>query len=177
NAHLALAELQYRAAANMTDRLSALRVLAFYAQDAQRDAALQSFYDDWHHETLVVNQWLQVQATIPDDKALQRVESLMTHVDFDLRNPNKVRSLIGAFCGQNPVNFHRVDGAGYRLLTDLVIKLDAMNPQIAARLLVPLTKWRNYRGRDALMRAELERLAGQGDLSPDVFEVVTKSLD
>ena len=74
----------------MTDRLSALRVLAFYAQDAQREAALQSFYDDWHHETLVVNQWLQVQAAIPDSDALERVRALLEHEAFDMRNPNKV---------------------------------------------------------------------------------------
>jgi aminopeptidase N len=173
---LELAEAQFHSAGNMTDRLAALRVLALYAQGDRRDNALQRFYDDWRLETLVVNQWLQVQATIPDRQALERVQGLMGQEFFDLRNPNKVRSLVGAFCGQNPVNFHRVDGAGYRFVADVVLELDAMNPQIAARLLAPLTKWRNYRGRAELMQAELERLAGQSRLSPDVFEVVTKSL-
>ena len=124
----------------------------------------------------IAARYLAVQAARPDSGVLERVERLLQHPDFDLRNPNKVRSLVGTFAGQNPVNFHRADGAGYRFLTDVVIELDAMNPQIAARLLAPLTKWRNYRGRAELMKAELERLAGQGDLSPDVFEVVTKSL-
>jgi aminopeptidase N len=100
----------------------------------------------------------------------------LSHPDFELRNPNKVRALVGGFASQNPINFHRVDGAGYRLLGDVVLELNGLNPQIASRLLTPLTKWRNYTGRHALMRAELERLARAPELSPDVYEVVTKSL-
>ena len=175
-AHLELAQQQFADATNMTDRLAALRTIAFYGDARARDTALESFYTHWHHETLVVNQWLQVQAAMPDAGALERVKGLMAHPEFEIRNPNKVRSLIGVFCGQNPVNFHRADGAGYRLLADIVLELNSLNPQIAARLLAPLTKWRNYVGRDQLMRAELERLAGQSDLSSDVYEVVSKSL-
>jgi aminopeptidase N len=174
--NLRLASAQYRVASNMTDRLAALKEIAFYGEDALRDEILESFYRDWRHEVLVVNQWLQVQAAIPDDTALSRVEVLMSHEDFDLYNPNKVRALVGTFANQNPVNFHREDGAGYRLLGDVVTRLNTANPQIAARLLMPLTRWRNYLGREQLMRGELERLAAQPDLSPDVFEVVTKSL-
>ena len=99
----------------------------------------------------------------------------MEHADFDMRNPNKVRSLIGQFANNNPVNFHRADGEGYRFLADVVAELNDSNPQIASRLLTPLTKWRNYQGRSELMRAELERLAAL-KLSRDVFEVVNKSL-
>lgn len=175
-AHLELAVEQFRSAGNMTDRLAALREIAFHADDALRDATLERFYRDWRHEALVVNQWFQLQATIPDRAALPRVHSLLSHPDFDMRNPNKVRALVGGFAAQNPVNFHRLDGAGYRFLGDIVIELNALNPQIAARLLTPLTKWRNYTGRAQLMRAELERLAQQPALSPDVFEIVTKSL-
>jgi aminopeptidase N len=174
--NLRLATEQYRGASNMTDRLAALREIAFYADDALRNDTLESFYEDWRHEVLVVNQWLQVQAAIPDDSALSRVEVLMSHAEFDLHNPNKVRALIGTFANQNPVNFHRADGAGYKLLCGVVSELNAVNPQIASRLLMPLTRWRNYLGREELMRSELERLAAQPDLSPDVFEVVTKSL-
>ena len=104
------------------------------------------------------------------------MQGLLSHEDFDLRNPNKVRALVGIFANQNPVNFHRIDGAGYRFLTDIVMQLNALNPQIASRLLAPLTKWRNYSGREELMRAELQRLEAMSSLSPDVFEVVTKSL-
>ncbi len=174
--NLGLAAQQYRLAGNMTDRLAALKDIAFYGEGAFRDSTLESFYQDWRHEALVVNQWFQVQAAIPDSRGLSRVQALMSHADFELRNPNKVRALVGGFTNQNPVNFHRLDGAGYRFLGDIVVQLNRLNPQIASRLLTPLTKWRNYTGRAELMRAELERLAAEPELSPDVFEMVTKSL-
>jgi aminopeptidase N len=101
----------------------------------------------------------------------------MRHPGFELRNPNKVRALVGVFANQNPVHFHRGDGAGYRLLADVVQQLDPLNPQIAARLLTPLTRWRNYLGREELMRSQLQRLAAMEKLSPDVFELVSKSLE
>ena len=171
-----LAEQQFRAAENMTDRLAALRAIAFEGSDAQRDVAMQSFYDDWHHDALVINQWFQVQSSIPVGDGLARVRALLGHPDFDLLNPNKVRALVGNFANNNPVNFHRADGEGYRFLADIVLELNTRNPQIASRLLNPLTKWRNYAGRDSLMREQLERLAETPDLSRDVFEVVSKSL-
>lgn len=175
-AHLALASAQLASASNMTDRLAALKVLAFHGEQDDWSQPLADFYQAWRHETLVVNQWLQLQAAMPDAGALQRVRELMEHPDFDLRNPNKVRSLLGGFAGQNPVNFHRADGEGYRLLADVIAQLNGINPQIASRLLAPLTKWRYYAGRQELMRGELQRLADLPDLSPDVYEVVTKSL-
>ena len=174
--YLGLASDQFTTAHNMTDRLAAFKVIAYHADDPLRDSALETFYQDWRHEALVVNQWFQVQAAIPDGNAMTRVQGLLSHEDFDLRNPNKVRALVGIFANQNPVNFHRIDGAGYRFLTDIVMQLNALNPQIASRLLAPLTKWRNYSGREELMRAELQRLEAMSSLSPDVFEVVTKSL-
>jgi aminopeptidase N len=174
--NIELASRQYQVAGNMTDRLTALKEIAFYGAGDHRDQILEEFYQDWRHETLVVNQWFQVQAAIPDKLALERVRTLMAHVEFDLHNPNKVRALIGGFASQNPVNFHRLDGAGYRLLSDTVLQLNELNPQMASRLLTPLTKWRNYIGRSDLMRLELERLAAQPALSPDVFEIVSKSL-
>jgi aminopeptidase N len=174
---ISLAQAQFADATNMTDRLAALKVLAFRGNSDQANAALEQFYEQWKEEALVVNQWFQVQAAIPDGDALTRVQTLMSHPDFDMKNPNKVRSLVGQFANNNPVNFHRLDGEGYRLLTDVVIELNAVNPQIASRLLNPLTKWRNYAGRKELMRAQLERLASSPSLSPDVFEVVTKSLE
>jgi aminopeptidase N len=105
------------------------------------------------------------------------VQELMRHPAFTLKNPNKVRALIGAFANQNHVNFHRADGAGYRFLAAQVIALNALNPQIAARQLTPLTRWRKFdSARQALMRGELERILASGALSSDVFEVVSKSL-
>jgi len=174
--YLDLAERQYQHSGNMTDRLAALKEVAYFGEDSLRDSTLQGFYATWRHEALAVNQWFQVQATIPDRAGLSRVQALMSHQDFDLRNPNKVRALVGAFTNQNPINFHRLDGAGYRFLADIVVGLNKSNPQIASRLLTPLTKWRNYTGRAQLMRAELERLAAEPALSPDVYEVVSKSL-
>ncbi|MDG2271936.1 MAG: DUF3458 domain-containing protein, partial [Halioglobus sp.] len=174
--NLALASRQYRAATNMTDRQAALKEIAFYASHELRDSMLESFYQDWRHEGLVINQWLQLQAAIPDSEGLPRVKSLTSHVDFDFGNPNKVRALIGGFANHNPVNFHRLDGSGYRFLSDVVIKLNKLNPQLASRLLTPLTRWRWYENRGTLMQAELERLAAEPALSSDVFEIVSKSL-
>ncbi len=173
---LELAQAQFDTATNMTDRLAALQALALHADPAQREAALEHFYHTWQQETLVVNQWLQVQASIPSGDALQRVQTLMSHPAFDLRNPNKLRSLVGTFANANPVNFHRADGEGYRFLADILEQLDARNPQMASRLLLPLTKWRNYRGRGELMRAQLQRLAARPEVSRDMYEVLGKAL-
>tara|TARA_R100000005_G_scaffold42382_2_gene19989 strand:+ start:11622 stop:14276 length:2655 start_codon:yes stop_codon:yes gene_type:complete len=174
---LALAATQFREAANMTDRLAALQALAFHGRDDRSNAALQQFYRDWEHEPLVVNKWLQLQAMVPAPGTLERVQELVQHPAFELHNPNKVRALIGAFANANPVAFHRADGAGYRLLADKVTQLNALNPQLAARLLEPLTRWRKYRGRGEQMRAVLVELSGLPALSPDVFEVLQKSLE
>ncbi len=175
--HLELALEQFDTASNMTDRLAALRVIVFYGEEAQRERALDQFYRDWRHDTLVINQWFSLQAAMPLGDTLARVRELLLHPAFDLRNPNKVRALVSVFTGQNPVHFHRVDGQGYQFLGDMVAKLDGSNPQLASRLVVPLTKWHNYRGRADLMCAQLERIALLPDLSPDVFELVKKSLD
>ena len=175
--HLDLARSQFDSAHNMTDRMAALRAVAFYGSEQQRAAVLNDFYQLFKDETLVINQWFALQASIPGENGLARVQSLMQHSDFDINNPNKARSLIGVFAANNPVNFHSIDGAGYQFLADMVLKLDAINPQIASRLLGPLTKWQNFAGRAELMRAQLQRLADSPDLSPDVFEVVNKSLD
>ncbi len=173
---LSLAREQFDRAANMTDRLAALKVLVFSGESLWRDPALEAFYAEWQHEALVVNQWLQVQAMDPADGAVERVQGLMSHSAFDLRNPNKVRALIGGFANGNLVNFHRLDGDGYRLLADVILELDALNPQIAARLLTPLTRWRSFaRGQDAMCDA-LQRILSRDKLSRDVFEVASKSL-
>lgn len=175
--HLALARDQLKHADNISDRLAALKTLAFYGEETDWSGPVADFYSDWGHEALAVNQWLAVQAAMPDAGAIDRVRGLMQHPDFDLRNPNKVRSLLGAFAGQNPVSFHRADGEGYRLLGEVVAQLNGINPQIASGLLKPLTKWRYYAtGAQQMMRDELQRLADMDGLSPDVYEVVTKSL-
>jgi aminopeptidase N len=169
--------LQFERGANMTDVMAALAALVNSGQTLARQQALAQFYTRWQHEALVVNQWFQVQATCMLPGALDAVQQLLQHPAFDMKNPNKVRSVIGAFASGNAVNFHRDDGAGYRFLADHVIELNRTNPQIAARLLPPLSKWQKYPpAAQQLMVAELRRIAAEPELSPDVFEVVAKSL-
>ena len=137
---------------------------------------LDDFYGRWKHEALVVNQWLTVQATRPNADCVESVEALMEHECFDWRNPNKLRALIGAFASSNPIAFHRSDGAGYRLMGDVVARIQATNPQIAARMLAPLTRWKRFASGQDAMRGELERLAAIDPLPKDVFEVVSRAL-
>ena len=168
---------QFEQADNMTERLTALAVLVNSGFEAERDKALEAFAEHFKDNPLVMDQWFSVQAGNTQPGGLERVQHLMQHPAFTLKNPNKVRALIGAFANQNLVNFHRADGAGYRFLADQVIVLNKLNPQIASRLLAPLTRWRKYdAGRQGLMKTELERILASGELSSDVYEVVSKSL-
>ena len=168
---------QYDACDNMTERLTALAVLVNSPFEAEKARALQAFAEHFKDNPLVMDQWFSVQAASGLPGGLERVKALMQHPAFTLKNPNKVRALIGAFAGQNLINFHAADGSGYRFLADLVIELNALNPQIASRQLSPLTRWRKYDSkRQALMKAELERILASGPLSSDVYEVVSKSL-
>ena len=168
---------QFDTSDNMTERLTALAVLVNSPFTEARDKALAVFAENFKDNALVMDQWFSVQAGSPLPGGLDRVKALMQHPAFNIKNPNKVRALIGAFAGQNLINFHAADGSGYRFLADLVIELNGFNPQIASRQLAPLTRWRKYdSARQALMKAELERILASGNLSADVFEVVSKSL-
>jgi aminopeptidase N len=144
---------------------------------AARQEVLDDFYQKWSADTLVVNKWLAVQAMSRLPGTLQRVRELTAHPAFELRNPNKVRALLSTFCNGNPAQFHAADGEGYAFLTDRIIELDPLNPQIAARLLTPMTRWQRYDStRQQLMRDELQRILAQQDLSRDVYEICSKSL-
>lgn len=168
---------QFDACDNMTERLTALAVLVNSPFDEDKAKALATFADNFKDNPLVMDQWFSVQAGSVLPGGLQRVKALMQHPAFNIKNPNKVRALVGAFAGQNLINFHAADGSGYRFLADLVIQLNGLNPQIASRQLAPLTRWRKYdSARQALMKGELERILASGELSSDVFEVVSKSL-
>ncbi|WP_122664882.1 aminopeptidase N [Pseudomonas viridiflava] len=168
---------QFDTADNMTERLTALAVLVNSPFTAEKDKALAVFAENFKDNPLVMDQWFSVQAGSPLPGGLGRVKTLMQHPAFNIKNPNKVRALIGAFAGQNLINFHAADGSGYRFLADLVIQLNGFNPQIASRQLAPLTRWRKYDSkRQALMKDELVRIRDSGELSSDVFEVVSKSL-
>ncbi|SFU63917.1 aminopeptidase N [Halomonas korlensis] len=170
-----LARTQFAADHNMTDVRHALTLLVHSSRTDIAEPALKAFGEAWAHDPLVMDQWFSIQVTRPQPDALERVKFLMDHPAFSLKNPNKVRALIGAFA-QNRVNFHRLDGAGYRLLADVVITLNQLNPEIAARIITPLTRWQRFEEpRQELMKAELERIRAE-ELSPNVYEVVEKAL-
>ncbi len=169
---------QFAAAHSMTDVMVALRLLVDRGGPAG-EAALVEFYRRWSTEPLVIDKWFSIQATSIRADTLEQVFHLMDHPDFSLRNPNRVRSLIGAFCTGNPVRFHAADGAGYRFLADRVLELDPLNPQIASRLLKSMIRWRRFdQGRQELMRAQLARvLDAAALLSKDAYEVASKALE
>jgi len=173
-------EQQYLTANNMTDVMAALTQLVNTESELAQSLsgnALADFYERWQHESLVVNQWLTVQATCSLPNTLARVKALEIHNAYDSKNPNKIRALISSFCNSNAINFHGKAGDGYKYLADKIIILNTQNPQIASRLLTPLTKWKKYNPeRQALMKSQLERIMAEPDLSKDVFEVVSKSL-
>jgi aminopeptidase N len=172
----ALAAEQYEKATNMTDRVAALSVLTDH-EGSQRDAAYDDFYRRFKNYPLVIDKWFSLQAIGVNDNAIARIKGLARHTDFTLKNPNRARSLYGAFAMNNPVVFHRKDGAGYTLLKEAVIELNAINPQIAARMLTPLREWRRYtQDRQEKMKSVLNEIASASKLSPDVFEIVSKSL-
>lgn len=166
----------YFAATNLSDRLCAARLVVHHGDDVHREEVLQHFFDRWQSENLVVNQWFVMQATRPEMSTVAAVNALTEHAAFDWRNPNKVRSLISSFAGANPVAFHSTDGSGYALLGDAVRRLQSENPQIASRMLAPLTRFKRYAHGQEKMRAELSSIAALDNLSQDVFEVVQRSL-
>ncbi|GAA4046418.1 aminopeptidase N [Parerythrobacter jejuensis] len=166
---------QFNAAQNMTDRQGALMVLTGL-DGVERTNALLDFYNRYQNNALVIDKWFVLQALSLHPNAMEHVKALAKHPDFTLRNPNRVRSLYMGFAG-NPHAFHQADGEGYRILADLILALDPINPQTAARFVPPLGRWRRIEpGRAALMRAELERIAAAENLSRDTFEQVTRSL-
>ena len=177
---LQLLEKQISNSDNMTDRLSALATLINDPRPSAINTAnelLDQFYVDWKHEPLVLNQWFQLQASCSLPGTLERVKALISHSAFDFKNPNKVRSLIGVFCSSNPTNFHSDSGVGYQFLTDHVLSLDKVNPQIAARILAPLTRWRRFpKARGECMRAHLDKVVSFNGLSRDTYEIASKSL-
>jgi len=171
-----LAARQYDAADNMTDRQGALMVLAGLKGAAERSDRLTDFYDRYRDNPLVVDKWFAIQASSLHPDVIEHVKALAEHPDFAVRNPNRVRSLYMAFAG-NPHGFHDASGEGYRMIADLILALDPINPQTAARFVPALGRWRRIEpGRSALMRAELERIAAADTLSRDTFEQVTRSL-
>ncbi len=167
---------QLQQANNMTDSLSALNTLAQYDL-AERETGLEQFYQRWRQDPLVIDKWFAIQASSRLPDTLKHVNNLLKHPAFALTNPNNVRAVIGRFCHGNIIRFHADDGSGYRFLADQVIALDALNPQISARLVSAMSRWRRYdENRQQFMRSELERILNTESLSKDTFEIVSKSL-
>ena len=165
----------YREASNMTDAIIALSILS-HLQSPVRDEALDDFYARWQDEPLVLDKWFAVQARATRPDSVETVRGLLTHPKFSLKNPNRVRALIGSFAQANPAGFHRADGEGYRLLADQALLIDKFNPHVAARLLGAFESWKTLEaGRQRHAKAALETLANQ-DLSTDSYEIVTKTL-
>jgi len=172
---IARAERHYREAANMTDAIAALSILS-QVEGPARDQALDHFYTRWQDEPLVLDKWFAVQARAARPDSVETVRALLSHPKFSLKNPNRIRALLGSFAHANPIGFNRADGAGYRLLAEQALEIDRFNPHVAARLLGAFESWRTLGpGRQARAKAVLEDLAAKS-LSTDSYEIVTKTL-
>jgi aminopeptidase N len=166
---------QYRAADNMTDRMAALRLLVDIA-GPERQAALEDFHARFRDDALVLDKWLALQAISALPDTLDRVKALLSHPAFSMQKPNKVRALIGSFTA-NALRYHAADGAGYAFHADRILALDPKNPQVAARMLAPLGRWRRFdAGRQERMKAELQRILAAPKLSRETYEIASKSL-
>lgn len=166
---------EYKTATNMTEQLAALAAIV-QKPGKTREDALADFYNKWQHDSLVVNKWFSLQASSDIPGNVENVRNLVKHPAFDLRNPNKVVSLVGTFC-TSPVNFHAKDGSGYEFLGEMVVQLDKLNPRVASRMVSPLSKWKRFdETRQKLAKAQLEMIMSANGLSENVFEIASKSL-
>jgi aminopeptidase N len=171
----ALALHQFHGADNMSDESAALGALV-HAGCAEAEAILNTFYNKWQDDALVLDKWFGLQASTPLPGTIAKVKALMNHAAFNIKNPNKVRALLGAFAS-TPVCFHAKNGAGYAFLTEQILAIDAINPHIAARLAGKFSQWRRHLPlRQELIRVQLERILAQPGLSKGVFEVVSRTL-
>jgi aminopeptidase N len=171
-----LAEAQLRESDNMTDTLAALQGLAWTGAPGAA-SALSDFERRWRGDSLVMDKWFAIQASVPGPGTVDRVRELLEHSAFSITNPNKVRALLGAFGMMNPTGFHTPGGAGYRLMADQVIALNGLNPQVAARMAAAFNSWTRYDAhRRDLIERELVRIQETPGLSPDVSEIVSNAL-
>ena len=167
---------QFEHATNMTDSLGALAAAQLGELDVF-DNLMLAFEQKWRHEPLVLDKWFALHANTVRPDILARLDMLAAHAQYSISNPNRVRSLVGSFAYYNVLGFHAVDGSGYRFLADYLIKLNKINPQIAARLITPLTHWQKVdKQRQELMQHQLLRISDTPQLSKDLFEKITKSL-
>jgi len=167
---------QFWESSNMTDTIAALSLLA-NKDCSEREQVLEAFYEKWKDDPLVLDKWFAIQATSKLPGTLDQVKVLKNHPAFSIKNPNKVRSLIGAFCSANQKIFHAIDGSGYQFLADSVLELDELNPQVAARMVRLLSRWQRYDAtRRQFMQGQLERILAVENVSKDVYEIASKSL-
>jgi aminopeptidase N len=173
---IARARAQYAGADNMTDRMAALETLALYDRTG-RAAVLDDFYKRYADDPLIIDKWLALQAAIPEPDTLERVRALTAHPAFSMANPNRVRSLIGAFAQANHTQFNRIDGAGYDFVANIVLQLDPKNPQVAARIMGAFRSWRALEAqRRQRAQATLRRVVDTASLSRDVHDIVARTL-
>ena len=171
-----LSEKLFYSAGNMTDQMAALSVIV-NSQHPTKARSLDSFYHQWRREALVIDKWFALQASSSMPNAFTTVQALLHHPAFDLKTPNRVRALVGAFSQANAVHFHAKNGEGYRFLADQVLALNVLNPQIASRMVTGLAQWRRYdTERQKLMKQQLQRIVDTEHLSRDVYEIASKSL-
>ena len=172
---LSYCKQQFATARTMTDKVASFSLLVNSSQKALRQQAIDTFYTDWSDIDLLMDKWFAIQSISETHGTLANVRKLLKHPAFQMKNPNKVRAVIGAFVQVNHRHFHALDGSGYEFLSEMLLKLDAINPQVAARLATPFTRWQRLDPtRQALMRKQLDVLAGK-TLSGDLHEVVEKS--
>jgi aminopeptidase N len=159
----------------MTDQQGALMTLVSL-DGAEREDALAAFYERFKDDALVLDKWFTLQGLAQREDTLEAVEALTRHPDFTMTNPNRLRALVGSF-GVNQWAFHQPSGRGYRFMADMILAADKLNPQVAARQVPTIGRWKRFEPkRAALMRQELERIVGTPGLSKDVFEQASKSL-
>ena len=171
-----LADKQFTSAKNMTDQISALTVI-LNSENPSKQLSLQKFYDQWQQEGLVIDKWFTLQACNSSNDTFKQVQELLQHPAFELTNPNRVRSLIGAFSQSNQLHFHAANGQGYQFLTDQIIALNSINPQVASRMVSALTQWQRFdKDRQDLMKQALQQIVDAPGVSKDVYEVASKSL-
>ena len=168
---------QFEQAKNMTDQIAALSQITHLGSTIATPY-LDRFYKQWKHEDLVIDKWFSLQACTEQDGALTRVKKLLQHPDFDFKTPNRVRSVIGSFATANLLHFNAADGSGYAFIADNIIELDPINPQVAARLANSLSHWKKFDPqRQHLIKQQLMRIKAYKQLSKDVLEIISRSLD
>jgi aminopeptidase N len=173
---IAMATEQFATARGMTDYEAAFMSLVDLVSP-ETDEAIEEFYSRWQGDALVLDKWFRMQAMSSTPAAFDRVVALSEHPDFNLANPNRVRSLLYAFAAGNPVGFHRADGQAYRFVANQILELDTINPQVAARIVSSFNQWQRYEpGRGRQMKSELERIASRPGISKDLSEIVERAL-